>query len=902
MPKLSLRKSGAEFDKGARGTNWRELNDAPEEDAAHLRNVHEEQQLKRSRREETKSLKPAQITSTIIGVFAFIAAWFVGAGVSLLMGMATAQYNTFQYNGSKPSYVATQLDIKPAGGKPDCFMQVDAKKKPLSQTCYKSADKVPVPAWYTQWLKDHPAPKPYTQTYWGSFLTPDAIRAFGCLLTAMVLGGSIYSRWSRNVIKQNVAVSTEDINQHHNDQHIALPEELMTRYEWVPDYGAHFSPSPSTIISHVFIDNAGINKIKATVFDKTGEPQYNDDGSLKTELVPMFDKKFAEKLYASANIPPKFQVYYDTRKIAYNPDDRDRDKLKGYRSVADMINGDWEFPDYEVQRPAGAYLIDTAPVNTMVIAMTRAGKGQTFINPSLDVWTREKRPNNVLANDPKGELLRELVVPATRRGYEVIQFNLINTMKTDGYNPLGLPIEAARDGDFTKCALYVENVADVFFPVSGGEDPVWPNAASNAFRRAVYGLIEWALEEERKLRRIGRKTNMPLDVLETKVDSLWGKVTLYNAYQFFVQLSSQKRKDPVADLNARKKAGQFDDNEDEYNRLLEEANRIQFLWEGRDESSALSLYFAAIAALPKNGIRELVSNTDNVLKSMADSEKMLASVYGITLTAMSFFANPTISALTSCTPNQNVDLAGFSFPRRLGVRFHPDYLSKHHLAGATVRWSAYSDDAFTQDLGSLFEHRDTVNLNGWAWDYFDGKFPTDQAWIKLELFDSSSNMLMRTFYFKFNKGYQQSFSGKRYIRNPITGDRIIKNGTLQEVSLIFDQDGNPIGSAPYDTVYPSTRLSNVASGDISQISKDNYDALAFSATRVRYSESPKMTFFVTPPHLMSYAKLILILLKQIVDLNFDQSYMTKDTQKPLYKCRFMLDELGKSSLQNPAYL
>ena len=58
---------------------------------------------------------------------------------------------------------------------------------------------------------------------------------------------------------------------------------------------------------------------------------------------------------------------------------------------------------------------------------------------------------------------------------------------------------------------------------------------------------------------------------------------------------------------------------------------------------------------------------------------------------------------------------------------------------------------------------------------------------------------------------------------------------------------------------------------------------------VKYSEQPKMTFLVTPPHLMKYAKLILILVKQLVDLNFDQSYLTKSNQKPLYKTRFMLD-------------
>ena len=41
-----------------------------------------------------------------------------------------------------------------------------------------------------------------------------------------------------------------------------------------------------------------------------------------------------------------------------------------------MINKDWEFPSYEPQRPGGAYLVDTEPVNTMVLAITRAGKGE----------------------------------------------------------------------------------------------------------------------------------------------------------------------------------------------------------------------------------------------------------------------------------------------------------------------------------------------------------------------------------------------------------------------------------------------------------------------------------------------------------------------------------------------
>ena len=62
--------------------------------------------------------------------------------------------------------------------------------------------------------------------------------------------------------------------------------------------------------------------------------------------------------------------------------------------------------------------------------------------------------------------------------------------------------------------------------------------------------------------------------------------------------------------------------------------------------------------------------------------------------------------------------------------------------------------------------------------------------------------------------------------------------------------------------------------------KEEVQSVVITQTMVRYSEQPKLVFLVTPPHLMKYAKLILILVKQLVDLNFDKSYMTKSNQKP----------------------
>ena len=272
------------------------------------------------------------------------------------------------------------------------------------------------------------------------------------------------------------------------------------------------------------------------------------------------------------------------------------------------------------------------------------------------MWTRETRPNNMVINDPKGELLVKNYVRGTVRGFQIVQFNLINAMKTDIYNPLGMAADAAREGDFTKCAMYVDNVASVFFPVDGADDPVWPNAANNAFKRAAYGLMDYYLEEEKELRRQAERTNLDPKILETKIDQMWGKVTLYNCYQLFVQLTSKKLKNPSIEFQANAKAAkeyleQAGDQtppphpnpavqaliaatDEEYNEMLEDIKVKSALWEDKPEADLLTLYFSATDLLPRNSMRNLVANANNALKSMAGAEKMLASVYGIAITAM----------------------------------------------------------------------------------------------------------------------------------------------------------------------------------------------------------------------------------------------------------------------------
>ncbi|MEU9167872.1 type IV secretory system conjugative DNA transfer family protein [Streptomyces sp. NPDC048420] len=885
------------------------------------RDVYDNQQLDRSEFLTLRSTRPGIVVAVMTGVLVTIVAWVFYSLIATAVFSAALSVGSGvpgSSTGTPSAYYIQDTTTGAGGSVVKCYRPLTKDGNPdVKAKCYPSAEAVPVPSWYTAAKDGKPSaerpaePKKSATTVGGQLADVSGFKLFITLGSGLMVALIIGTWFSRKVAAANLMNTTSDINQYQNDQHIALPEEIQQNYDWFPDAGAHSSVQVSSMLSHMMLKKKGLGTVevaqraKKDVIDEEGTLVYyagevmdDDEGDSLTQTLPIIDEDFGDKLFEASGLPDDktLRQKYDTTRIPYNPDGKNRDKLgfgaDTYKTVADLIKTDWTFPSYEVQRPAGAYVVDTAPVNTMVLAITRAGKGQTYIEPVIDMWSREKKPSNMVINDPKGELLVKNYVPLVTRGFEPVQFNLINSMKTDIYNPLGLAADAAREGNFTKCALYVENIAGIFFPLDGGEDPVWPNAANNAFKRAAYGLIDFYLEEERELRGAAAVLNMDPALLEQKLDDLWGKVTLYNCYQLFVQMSSKKIKNPEAELEKRVKAGEFENNEDALAEEQEKAAAQAFMWEGKADQDMLSLYFNASEELPRNNMRTLVGNAHNALRSMAGAEKMLASVYGIAITAMSFFTDPTISTLTSGKPSQNTDLAGLSFPRRLGVRFAPNYVKRDHLVGQQAVWSAYADPMFTDNLGADFEHEEIVGREGWARYNFKGKFPGDEAWLKLELVNPQTKMLVRTFYFSFTKNYQVSLNGRHYVVEPVTGKKIVKNGVMRELKPVREggtRDGKILSFQAGDTLYPDSRLDFSGGGNPEKVS---YQARAITQTLSRYSESPKALFLVTPPHLMKYAKLILILVKQLFDVSADQAYMTKSNQKPLYRTRFMLDELG----------
>lgn len=415
--------------------------------------------------------------------------------------------------------------------------------------------------------------------------------------------------------------------------------------------------------------------------------------------------------------------------------------------------------------------------------------------------------------------------------------------------------------------MYVENIAEVFFPLDGGEDPLWPNAANNAFKRAAYGLIDYYLEEEKEMRRIASIKNTNKKVLEQRIDAMWGKVTLYNCYQLFVQMSSKKLGDPVVEVANELKEAESNGrpfSAEEQDQKSQDAMDKNEVWENaKDPVDMLTLFFNATARLPRNSMRTLVVNADNALKAMGGAEKMIASVYGIAITAMSFFTDPTISTLTSGTIAQNVDLAGLSFPRRFGVRFHMDYLKNNHLVGMQCLWDAFEDPNFEKPMkGKDFVHDDTVSREGWARCFFKGCFPNEKAYMRLRLKDAGSEMLVKTFYFEFQKDYQTSYDGRTYMKDPVLGTRIVKNGFLTELIKVRRSDGSVVFRPGTSTFEKDTVLNVLEVGKAlamltdedekkekreEMLKRGNVKTNVFTSLSARYQEKCKMVFLVESP-------------------------------------------------------
>lgn len=195
----------------------------------------------------------------------------------------------------------------------------------------------------------------------------------------------VYWRFKLNLRYRNAPYTQGHLTVYANDSRLQEPEEIMRTYDIFPATGFHSMVSPSSMLSYIPASNKGLPKVPIAkrytedTEDSDGYMHYkgeiirDDDGEAIMTPAPVFDEKFQNDLFNVADIPAKDKAYrklWDLVSVPYNPKKKtggrqSLDKLK-YDTIGDLIKEDWEWPEYEVQRPGGVYVVDTAPVNTMM--------------------------------------------------------------------------------------------------------------------------------------------------------------------------------------------------------------------------------------------------------------------------------------------------------------------------------------------------------------------------------------------------------------------------------------------------------------------------------------------------------------------------------------------------------
>ncbi|MCY9746961.1 VirD4-like conjugal transfer protein, CD1115 family [Paenibacillus larvae] len=144
--------------------------------------------------------------------------------------------------------------------------------------------------------------------------------------------------------------------------------------------------------------------------------------------------------------------------------------------------------------------LDTGPVHTAVIGISRSGKGERYVFPSIDVISRAEEKDSLIVNDPKGELAAASYDTLIERGYDVYIFNLMQQKKSMGFDPLQLVTEAFKKNDSALAQQYANSVAYSLYHDPNAKDPFWNNSAKSLVTAIILAIAADSIKTGREER------------------------------------------------------------------------------------------------------------------------------------------------------------------------------------------------------------------------------------------------------------------------------------------------------------------------------------------------------------------------------------------------------------------
>lgn len=176
------------------------------------------------------------------------------------------------------------------------------------------------------------------------------------------------------------------------------------------------------------------------------------------------------------------------------------DMYPSHHGATNFFKGKGGMP---IARWRDKFYIDSQLTNNLFLGATRSGKGEMFVFPMIDIFSRAEnqalRPSMIIF-DPKLELYKSAFKTLRDRGYEVRLLNLDNPMKSAGYNPLSIIIDYYKRGKTDEAQLLARSFAfGIFNNNNPTQDPIWPTTATDLWTAMIMAVVSDCLENDDKL-------------------------------------------------------------------------------------------------------------------------------------------------------------------------------------------------------------------------------------------------------------------------------------------------------------------------------------------------------------------------------------------------------------------
>ncbi len=152
-------------------------------------------------------------------------------------------------------------------------------------------------------------------------------------------------------------------------------------------------------------------------------------------------------------------------------------------------------PGILVARIGNVFYIDQTVVNNLFIGITRSGKGELFVKPSIEIYSRAENQPSLVINDPKLEHYKVFAKILEKRGYDVYLLNVSNPKYSMGFNLLSVALDYYVKKDYDMAEMVVTSIAHSFFDVDNavGDMVYFTNTAAALFSAMVLGGMQDAV-------------------------------------------------------------------------------------------------------------------------------------------------------------------------------------------------------------------------------------------------------------------------------------------------------------------------------------------------------------------------------------------------------------------------